>query len=56
MAQQSMSSEKTLVLSEAISHFELFMSDLEALVKEYPILKPWADTALRWANKYACFC
>ena len=47
-----MSSEKTPFLSEAISHFELFMSDLKALAKEYPILKPWVDTALCWANKY----
>jgi hypothetical protein len=49
-----MSSEKTPVLASGISHFEEFMSELEVLAKDYPILKPWTGVALRWAKKYYC--
>jgi hypothetical protein len=50
--QQAMSSESTPVLSHAISHFEMFMTDLERLGEMHEILRFWTDIGVRWATKY----
>jgi hypothetical protein len=50
--QQSMSSESTPVLSRAIVHFEMFMTELESLGEQHRVLRPWTEIALRWAKKY----
>jgi hypothetical protein len=47
-----MSSKSTLVLSHAIAHFELFMTELETLGEQHDVLKPWMEVGLRWATKY----
>ena len=52
MFQQTLSYEKTPVLSHAIPHFEMFMTELERLGHEHDILRPWAEVGLHWATKY----
>jgi len=47
-----MSSESTPVLSHAISHFEMFMTDLERLGETHEILRFWTEIGVRWATKY----
>lgn len=50
--QHSMSSESTPILSQAISSFELFMTDWEKLGQEYKMLRPWTEIGLEWAKRY----
>lgn len=40
------------VLSRAIVHFEMLMTEWENLGKQHNILKPWTDIGLEWATKY----
>jgi hypothetical protein len=47
-----MSSESTPVLSRAIIEFEKFMTELERLGADHPVLKPWTDIGVHWATKY----
>jgi hypothetical protein len=47
-----MSSESTPVLSRAIIKFEKFMTELERLGHDHPVLKPWTDIGVHWATKY----
>ena len=50
--QQSMSSESTLILSYAISDFEIFMTEWETLRSDYKTLELWTEIGLKWAKKY----
>ena len=50
--QQTMLSEATPVLSRAITHFEMLMTDWEDLAKQYKLLEPWINIGLQWATKY----
>jgi hypothetical protein len=47
-----MSSESTPILSRAIVHFEMFMTEWEKLGKRHIILRPWTQIGLEWATKY----
>jgi hypothetical protein len=47
-----MLSESTPVLSRAISHFEMFMTEWERLGVQHEILNFWTDIGLDWAKKY----
>lgn len=47
-----MSSESTPVLSRAISHFEMFMTEWEKLGAQHDVLKFWTEIGLDWAKKY----
>ena len=47
-----MSVESTPSLIYALPYFEAFMSKLEHLGKEYPIIKPWTKLAEQKATKY----
>ena len=40
------------VLSRTIIKFKKFMTELEALSEEHPVLKPWTDIGVHWATKY----
>ena len=48
----TMSSKSTPVLSHAISHFEMFMTDLERLGEMHKILRFWTEIGVHWATKY----
>jgi len=50
--QQRMSSESTPVLSHTIIEFKKFMTELERLGDDHPVLKPWMDIGVHWATKY----
>jgi hypothetical protein len=52
MVQQSMSVEKTPILSGAIPCFEMFMTAWEDLGNDYPHIKKWTSVGLDWAVKY----
>ena len=47
-----MSAESMSVLLSAIAIFELFMSEWEALYKDFPRLRPWINVSLKWAKRY----
>jgi hypothetical protein len=50
--QQVMSGESMPVLSGAVPSFEIFMTRWEKLRAKFPLLKPWIDVGLQWAEKY----
>ena len=52
IAQQTMSKEKTPILSGAIPAFEMFMTSWEQLAERIPRLRPHLDEGLKWALKY----
>jgi hypothetical protein len=52
MVQQSMSAEKTPILSVAIPCFEMFMTRWEQLGLEHPHLSKWTSVGIEWALKY----
>jgi hypothetical protein len=47
-----MSAESMPVLSGAVPSFEIFMTRWEKLHDTCPVLRPWIDVGLKWANKY----
>ena len=50
--QQVMSGESMPVLSGAVPSFKIFMTRWEKLHAKFPLLKPWIDVGLQWAEKY----
>ena len=50
--QQCVSSEAMPILSHTITVIKKYMTDLETLGKDHPILKPWTDIGVQWATKY----